>query len=136
MIRPLLLALVLATAAQATDSLSPSVVSDGTCYYRDAAAGTTARGVAWQSQTLSLLVKNEGATDLLVKFIRRLDASGNNTIFDPDTPGELTAPADRTWSEVQVIGSGKSLVFDVRRSRGLVYDRASGSGAVTFRVID
>lgn len=125
--------LCLAATAHATGTLSSTVVGEGTRYYRKASQGTDATVLSWPGGSgLSVLVYNEDATNaLLVRFIRAGD--GDEAV---DTDEELTAPSDSTWSEVQSIPASGSFTFDARKARGIVLDRASGSGAVVIRLLD
>lgn len=119
---------VLTTFIIGATSLSPSLVADGSRYYRDAVTGTTGTWVAFPSGGLATSIENEDGTNaLLIQFVRHNQVGAD---------AELTAPADETWSEVQVIPPGETLVFDIKRSRGFIWDRAAGSGAFTSRLID
>lgn len=113
---------------QASAVLSENIVADGSRYYRDAVTGTTGTYVAFPVGGLACSIYNEDETNaLFVKFIRHNNIGASE---------ELTAPPDATWVEVQPIPAGETLVFDIRRSVGFVWDRAAGSGAFTVRLID
>lgn len=114
--------------AHAASVRNPSVVPDGSRYYRDATTGTTGTAVTFPAQPASVSIYNEDGTNaLLVRFLR---------VGDAVTAAELAAPSDSTWTEVQSIPAGSTLVFDVRNSPGFIWDRAAGTGAFTVRLID
>lgn len=116
------------SSVRAAGILHPQVVADGSRYYRDAVTGTTGLAIRFPAGGQSVLIYNEDTTNaLLVQFVRF------NVI---PTAAELSVPADETWTEVQSIPAGETIVFDVRRSSGMIYDRAAGNGAVTIRLID
>ena len=108
--------------------LSSNVVPDGSRYYRANPTSTAAVAITFPVGALAVRIENEDATNVaLIKFIRHGKVV---------TAAELTAPADNTWSEVQPIPVSTALTFDIRRSVGLIYDKAAGTSAITFRFID
>lgn len=121
--------MAMVSGAWAATVRNPSTVPDGTQYYRKAVTGTTGTGLAFPSGSASTAwIYNEDSTNaLLVKIVRANTAVASE---------ELTAPPDSTWTEVQSIPPGATFVFDVRNSRGLIWDRAAGNGAFTVRLID
>jgi len=132
-----LIALMIApTMAMAEGTLHPSIVPDGSHYYRQAVQGTDATTVTFPGNAMSAEIENEASVALLVRFTRSTEGVDaiNEDIHVSD--GELTDPPDSKWSQVQSIPAETAITFDVRRSRGLIADRASGSGAFTIRLID
>lgn len=138
-----LLTLLAASASWAEAILNEKIVFDGTRYYRQASQGTDSTIVMFPANSGALEIENEDtANALLVRVIRSSESLTTINENDPHvTAGELTAPPDATWSQVQPIPGGsttaeRTITFDVRKAVGVIIDRAAGTGAVTLRLID